>query len=93
MTDDTDRIERVEGRLDEHDKRIGELETDMKEIRIYLGEAATKADIAGLRMYIDGAINGILREALNAMPARRAALWGGVAALATAGMLAVSLLH
>ncbi len=87
------RMHAAEKRLEEHEHRVSELETDMREIRAYLGEAATKADIAGPRTYIDGAINGLLREALNATPARHAALWGGVAALATAGMLAVSLLH
>lgn len=86
-------MQAAEERIEEHERRVAELETDMGEIRAYLGEAATKTDIATLRTYIDGAINGILREALSAMPARHAALWGGVAALATAGMLAISLLH
>ncbi|MGH7056426.1 MAG: hypothetical protein ACREFZ_00900 [Acetobacteraceae bacterium] len=87
------RLGAAERRLDEHEKRIAELETDMGEIRTYLGEVSTKDDIARLRTYIDGAINGILREALNAVPGWHSLVWGGIAAIAAIIAVAASLLH
>lgn len=85
--DVSNRLAQAERRLDGHDKRIDELETDMTEIRTYLGQAATKEDIAGLRTYIDGAINGLLRNALNSIPAWLAGGFGAVAFLF--GLLAI----
>ncbi|MGH7068171.1 MAG: hypothetical protein ACREFO_05950 [Acetobacteraceae bacterium] len=93
MSDDVpDRIWAVEKRVDAHDRRIGQLEVDMGEIRGYLGRTATKADVADMGGRIMAAINGLLRDALNAMPARQAAIWGAVVAIATIGMLAAALL-
>ncbi len=86
------RIEAVEKRVDAHERRIGQLEVDMGEIRVYLGQTATKTDLAALGERIHGAINGLLRDALNAMPVRQAAIWGGVVAIATIGMLLVTLI-
>lgn len=85
-------IDGLSRRVDSHDRRITQLETDMTEIRAYLGNTATKTDIAEVKAQIDRSISGILRDALNAVPARHAAMWGGVAALATAGMLVAALL-
>lgn len=86
------RIEAVERRVDAHDRRIGQLEVDMSEIRGFLGQTATKADVADMGARIMTAINGLLRDALNAMPVRQAAIWGAVVAIATIGMLLVTLL-
>ncbi|MGH8144313.1 MAG: hypothetical protein ACREU2_17600 [Steroidobacteraceae bacterium] len=86
------RIDAVERRIDAHDRRIGQLEVDMGEIRGFLGQTATKADVADLGQRIQAAINGLLRDALNAMPVRQAAIWGAVVAIATIGMLLVTLL-
>ncbi|MGH7118152.1 MAG: hypothetical protein ACREFP_04045 [Acetobacteraceae bacterium] len=88
-----ERLDAVERGIEANDHRIRQLEVDMGEIRAYLGQTATKADVAELGQQIAGAINGILRDALNAVPARHAAIWGGVAAIATVGMLIVVVLH
>lgn len=85
-------IEANTSRLEGHAKRIGQLEVDMGEIRTYLGRTATKADLAQLGERIHAAINGLLRDALNAMPVRQAAIWGAVVAIATVGMLLATLL-
>lgn len=87
------RLTLVERRVDANDKRIRQLEIDMGEIRTYLGRTATKADVAEMGARITGAINGILREALNALPVKQAAIWGAVVAIATIGMLAATVLR
>lgn len=76
-----------------HESSIKRLETDMQEIRITLGMMATKEDAAEIRTHIDGAVNGLLRDALNAAPMRQSVLWGALVALATVGMLIVSWVH
>lgn len=93
MPDDVPaRLSLVERRVDANDHRIRQLETDMQEIRTYLDHTATKADVVEMGAKIERAINGILREALNALPVRQAAIWGAVVAIATIGLLLVSLL-
>ena len=77
----------------QHDSAIHRLETDMQEIRVTLGMMATKEDAAEIRTHIDGAVNGLLRDALNAAPMRQSVLWGALVALATVGMLVVSWVH
>lgn len=86
------RLDAAESRLDMHDRKIAQLEVDMGEIRTYLGQTATKADLAEMGARISAAINEVLRDALNAMPARQSAIWGGVVAIATIGLLLVTLL-
>lgn len=86
------RLSLVERRVDANDHRITQLETDMGEIRAYLGQTATKADLADMGRRIEAAINGILRDALNALPVRQAAIWGAVVAICSVGLLLVNLL-
>ena len=84
-------------RLDAADKvqsdAIRRLETDMEEIRVTLGLMATREDVQGVRTHIDNAINGLLRDALNAAPMRQSVLWGALVALATVGMLIIEWAH
>lgn len=77
----------------QHDTAIHNLQTDMEEIRATLGLMATREDVQGVRSHIDNAINGLLRDALNAAPMRQSVLWGALVALATVGMLIVSWVH
>ena len=73
--------------LDEH---IQVLSGDIKEIRAAQGNMATKADIAEINRHIDISINTILRDALNAVPAKHAAMWAGIVALLTIGSLVLA---
>lgn len=65
--------QRHELRLDEHDRRIDRLETDMGEIKTMLAKTATKDDI-----------NIILRDALNSVPGRQTMLWSAALVAITA---------
>ena len=60
-------------RLDDHDRRVGRLETDMGEIKTMLAKTATKDDI-----------NIILRDALNSVPGRQTMLWSAALVAITA---------
>lgn len=52
-------------------RRVGTLEDDIMEIKADLKLAATKEDVRNIHSHIDQSINGILRDAINAAPARQ----------------------
>lgn len=76
----------------QNSREIAQLKIDMGEIRAYLGQTATKADLAEWGAKIHGAINEILRDALNAMPVKQSAIWGAVVGIATIGLMLIALL-
>lgn len=71
-------------------ERTGAIEVELREIREShhqiletLGGAATKNDVAALQGHIDAQVNGLLREALNAVPAHatvRISKWHAIVA-------------
>ena len=68
-------------RWEDHEKRhltldrsIVTIETDLKEMRAAQATLATRADL-------QQAINIVLRDALNSLPARHAVIWAAITAL------------
>lgn len=100
MTDNTEQrvdghdieIAEIKQTLSSHAAMIGELKESEKEILAVLGEAATKDDIISVNKNIDQSVNGLLRDAINAMPAKVANWWLAVAALCGVGGLILSLI-
>ncbi len=100
-------IERLKHADTQHEKSILSLENwrgdathafevlgkDIVELRAKIAQTATKSDIAGLQVNIEKAINGLLGDALNAIPGKQAAMWGGVVAVATIAIVIISLLR
>lgn len=80
-------------RLDEHHEAIAGLQDSEKAIMERLGAMsgamATKDDIIGVKSHVSDAVQGILRDALNAVPAQHAVqaarqgnVWLAIAAVA-----------
>lgn len=102
MSDLTARVDALElGQRDHHD-RIGTLEdavdvlkADLRELKVIVPTLATKSDLAQhetrMSQKIDGAINGVLHDALNSVPARYAAVSFG--SLIAAGVGLLTLIH
>ena len=65
--------QRHELRLDDHERRVSQLERDMGDIKTMLAKTATKDDI-----------NLILRDALNSVPGRQTMLWSAALVMITA---------
>jgi hypothetical protein len=65
--------QRHELRLDDHERRVSQLERDMGDIKTMLAKTATKDDI-----------NLILRDALNSVPGRQTMLWSAALVVITA---------
>ena len=88
-----DRISTLERRVTTNEGRIGQLTEDIRGIRQTLRETATKADISSLRTHLDEMINGLLRDAIHAVPAKTAMIWacGGTAIMCI--ILIFSLVH
>lgn len=76
-----------------HDADIARLTADMVEIRESLKCTATKDDIQALRSHISDAVNGILRDALNATPMRQSVFWSAIVAVATIGLYIMAIKH
>jgi hypothetical protein len=103
--EDAPRLFGGERRLDEHEQVIVQLQIDMAAMRAKLAETATREDVvkmgASLGAKIDAGINGLLRDALNSVPAKYSATWHAVAAfvaavgvpLAIASVLVLMLRH
>lgn len=93
MGDNLDaRLSRLEEGFVKLQSHVSRLDSDMHEIRATLTHTATKADVAGISAKIDQAINGVLKDAINAVPARQAATWSVVTAICGIGMLIITLL-
>ena len=73
--------------------RMAQLDEDIAEIRRLFDRVATKDDMAALTQHVDKSINGILRDALAAVPGRQSLLWGTLVGLATVGTLVVKFLE
>lgn len=88
------RIGTLESSHERHGELIQRLDDDIAEIRERLGKTATKDDIIGLRAHIDQSINGLLRDALHAVPARQMVWWtAGSVIVAVAGYIGVHGIH
>lgn len=80
----------LKGRLGSLERTVATHDSMIREMRGRLEQTATKADLAGyserLAAKIDSAVNGLLRDAISAIPARQAVMWAavmGVAAVVT----------
>lgn len=64
------RVTKLESTQAEHARILQQFRSDISEIRNYLGNTATKADVAAMGTQITGAINGVLKDALHSVPAK-----------------------
>lgn len=79
--------------LERHGDDIRRLSEGISQIQITLAQMATKGDVAALATRIDNAVNGLLRDALQAMPMKQSLLWGGITAVATLGMVVLEIIR
>lgn len=79
--------------LDRHSDDIRRLTDGINQLQVNLAQTATKDDVANLATRIDAAVNGLLRDALQAMPMKQSLLWGGITAIATIGMVVLEILR
>ena len=79
------RLDAHDARFDRLEKHVDRLDEDIGEIREKLGEVATKDDL-------HHAVNGILRDAINSVPAKQMVIWTAATALIAAAGVVVSLL-
>lgn len=77
----------------EHARMISRLETNMTEMQEALGRTAKKDDIAELRNHLDEQINGILKNALNAMPGHMGMILAGITAVLAIASFMAALWH
>lgn len=88
-------------KIDSHDQMIEELRANDIEIMKTLAKSATHDDIQDVHLKIDDAVNGLLKDALNAVPANAANqiakqgnLWLAVAAIvALCALIAAIVTH
>lgn len=94
------RLDGNDRRWEDHEKRhaiideaivkvhqvIDEMRLGLREMRAAQDNLATKADLTH-------AINLVLRDALNSLPARHAVIWAGITALLTLAAIFVGLHH
>jgi uncharacterized coiled-coil protein SlyX len=80
------RVGALERRVARVEDTIERLDTDIAEIKTSLGHLATKADL-------NGALNGVLRDALNSLPGRWSAAFMLLMVLIAFGGMAANLMH
>lgn len=97
MDDLTNRVERVESRVDLLEATVRVLSVDVAEIKAVLPSLSTKADIAQsserLSEKIDSAINGLLKDALAAFPAKLGLVLAALSGFAVLVTTVVEILH
>lgn len=76
-----------------HDRDIEILRMNVQKIAETLGQTATKEDILRLETKFQAGVVDLLRDALNAQPARQSILWQALAAVATIGALIIAALY
>lgn len=88
--DITQRIVRVEGiqaahavRLDKVESKLQQVDADIYEVRAKLEQVATKTDVVALKSHAEQLINGVLRDALNAVPAKHMVMLTTILVIAT----------
>ena len=74
--DDNARLSAVERLAADNTREISQLRVDITDIRARQATSATKEDIANVVVQMHAALNGVLRDALNAVPGKQAALYG-----------------
>lgn len=87
IDDIPNRVSRLESSFSKLENHVVRLDKDISEIRVILGQTATKTDVANLGAKIDQAVSGVLRDAINAVPGRHIAIWTTVMAIATIGLV------
>lgn len=93
-------IAAINQRLHDHATMIDDLRENDIRIMERLGNAATHEDIVTVNSKIDSAVNGLLRDALRAVPehaanriGRQANVWLAVAAIISLIALVVAIIH
>lgn len=85
----------LDGRVGTLEKSVSSLREDLAELRIIVPTLATKVDLSkhetSMGAKIDSAINGVLRDALNSVPARYAAV--SLASLLSAALGLFAIVH
>jgi len=93
-------IAAINQRLHDHATMIDDLRENDIRIMERLGNAATHEDIIAVNGKIDSAVNGLLRDALQAVPehaanqiGRQSNVWLAIAAIAALCALVVAVVH
>lgn len=66
------RLTKIEEEAREYFPRVKILEASVNELRVMIAHSATKDDLIGLQGHFDSTINGVLRDAINAVPQHQA---------------------
>ncbi len=85
------RVDAIESGQQQLSDRVGKLDEDIQVLHTALGNTATKDDLNQVAAGIEHSINGLLRDALNAIPARHAALWTAIMAVVAVITLVLNL--
>lgn len=93
MNDDDRWREQVDATLQRHAAHLEKLDGYISELRTALAMTATKGDILTLRGHIDSAVNGLLRDALQAMPPRLGLMLGIITVIATVAMVVLEIIR
>lgn len=62
------RLALAEHRIDGHDDLLGEMKDTIESMGEFIAKTATKDDVNEIHAHVDSSINGILRDAIGAMP-------------------------
>ncbi len=68
---------------------IQKLDADVEQINAQLAHTAKKTDIESVKTLIAESMNGVLRDALNAVPQKAMAFWTAIVALVAVLSIAV----
>lgn len=85
------RVDSVEARVSRNEQSIERLAKDMTEIRASLLLTATKDDIAQVKEHMTNLVMGVLKQALNNVPARTLVAWTAAVAIGTAALVTATL--
>lgn len=91
------RVEGLEERVSRCEAADQAIVADIAALREELGQTATKADLerahGNITAKIEHSINGILRDALAAVPGKQMALWSAIAGIVGVAGVVIGLLN
>ena len=80
-------------RITDNEQRIVRLDEAMSDLRERFGTVATHDDVQELHTKIDASVNGLLKDALAAVPGRVSLFFTGAMALVALVTLVISVSH
>lgn len=79
--------------IERHEEQISKLDSTMADLRERFGLVATRTDVKELSEKIDSSINGLLKDALAAVPGRIGLAFTGLMALVAIITLVINLVR